>query len=81
MKPNKYTQTDADIDFNTVERTILGVINKDRYKAISRFCRLNTRRFNCGCDYDCCGHTCSINADWQRVNGGIKITITTHFNY
>ena len=77
----KFTHIDGDMDYAKFERTINGTIKKGTYKLLDRFARKQSFHTHCGCAHDCCGHMCGQRVELEYINTGVKITVTTHFNY
>ena len=75
-----FTPTHSDSDQAVYTRELLGRITKDRFKRLTSFARRNTKRVNCGCEHDCCGHLCGQSVEIMVTNGRALVTLTQSFN-
>ncbi len=81
-KEPKYKLIYSELDNCLYERTFIGRMTKQRYKLISRYCRKQTKEFNCGCSYDCCGHMYSQRVSFEfKYNMLTVISVRRMFNY
>jgi hypothetical protein len=84
IKYSKFTvvpDEQPDPAYNTVCRRFSGRLTKARYKAVSRFCRMNTWRRHCSHEWDCCGCLFAQRMSFTYRHNQISIFIHQSRNY
>lgn len=80
----KFTeQEDSYFDYRKYVRVLSGRITKERYKAISSYCRKFSRTpiYRCGHEHDCCGCLCGQQMSFTNSQHAIIITLVHRYNY
>lgn len=81
-KLKRFSVTESESEYySTMVRAFSGRMTKKRYKALSRWCRLNSFRRNCGCEHDCCGHLIMQEFSFIYSRNQVVVTVNLFYNY
>lgn len=82
INETKFNSTlESEFDRKIVSREFSGRMTKQRYKLLSRFCRINSFYSRCCCEHDCCGHLVNQRMEFNYKHNLVTVTITRNYNY
>lgn len=74
-------QEEPSHDLRKYRREFTGKMTKRRWEIIDSYCRRNSFRDHCGCEWDCCGCLCGQSMSFSYKYNQVRIGLTQSFNY